>query len=379
MNLRTSEYRSILLGEHPAPCLSLYEPTHRRQPDRRQDPIRYKNLVKALDEALRRDDASAQADTLLAPFRALEDDHAFWNEGQEGLAIFGARDVFRVYRLQRTVPERAIVADSFHTKPLLRILQSSDRFHVLGLNRREARLYEGSRDAIVPIEIVPGSSRMVTDEPAAEASPRDTNVGSTLGAPTTREGNDATQDVVDHDTDQFFRRVDDAVLTHHSRPTALPLLLAALPQYHRRFRAASRNPMLVDAAIDVYPPDIGQDALRERLWDCMRPRYTQRLATLADTYRAGLAKNVATDDIVRAAKAAAEQRVATLLIEADRLVPGRFDARTGDVSFGDDDSVGVDDVLDDLGEQVLRTGGDVVVVPRGDMPSATGIAATFRF
>jgi hypothetical protein len=379
MNLRTSEYRSILLGEHPAPCLSLYEPTHRRQPDRRQDPIRYKNLVKALDEALRRDDASAQADTLLAPFRALEDDHAFWNEGQEGLAIFGARDVFRVYRLQRSVPERAIVADSFHTKPLLRILQSSDRFHVLGLNRREACLYEGSRDAIVPIEIIPGSLRMATDEPVAEASPRDTNVGSKLGAPTTREGDDATQDVVDHDTDRFFRRVDEAVLTHHSRPMALPLLLAALPQYHRRFRAASRNPMLVDAAIDVYPPDIGQDALRERLWDCMRPRYTQRLATLADIYRAGLAKNVATDDIVRAAKAAAERRVATLLIEADRLVPGRFDARTGDVSFGDDDSVGVDDVLDDLGEQVLRTGGDVVVVPRGDMPSATGIAATFRF
>jgi hypothetical protein len=379
MNLRTSEYRSILLGEHPAPCLSLYEPTHRRQPDRRQDRIRYKNLVKALDEALRRDGASAHADALIAPFRALEDDHAFWNEGQEGLAIFGARDFFRVYRLPRTVPERAIVADSFHTKPLLRILQSSDRFHVLGLNRREACLYEGSRDAIVPIEIVPGSLRMVTDEPVAEASPRDTSVGSTLGAPTTREGDDATQDVVDHDTDQFFRRVDDAVLTHHSRATALPLLLAALPQYHRRFRAASRNPMLVDAAIDVYPPDIGQDALRERVWDRMRARYTQRLAGLADAYRAGLARNVATDDIVRAAKAAAERRVATLLIEADRMIPGRFDARTGNVSFRDDDTVGVDDVLDDLGEQVLRTGGDVVVVPRIDMPSATGIAATFRF
>ncbi|HWD34731.1 MAG TPA: hypothetical protein VG840_01135, partial [Casimicrobiaceae bacterium] len=165
MNLRTSEYHSILMGEHPAPCVSLYEPTHRRQPDRRQDPIRYRNLVKAIDEALRRDYPSAHADALLAPFRALEDDHAFWNEGQEGLAIFGARDLFRVYRLQRTVPERAIVADSFHTKPLLRILQSSDRVHVLGLNRREARLYEGSRDAIVPIEIVPGSLRMVTDEP----------------------------------------------------------------------------------------------------------------------------------------------------------------------------------------------------------------------
>jgi len=378
MNLRTSEYRSILLGEHPAPCLSLYEPTHRRQPDRRQDPIRYKNLVKALDEALRRDCAAAHADALLAPFYALEDDHAFWNQGQEGLAIFGASDLFRVFRLHRSVPERAIVADSFHTKPLLRILQSSDRFHVLGLNRREACLYEGSRDAIVPIDIVPGSPRMVTDEPVAEASPRDTVVGSTLDAPTTRAGGDATQDVVDHDTDRFFRRVDEAVMMHHSRAAALPLLLAALPQYHRRFRATSRNPMLVDATIDVYPPEIGEDALRERVWDCMRPRYSARLGALAGTYRAGLAKDGATDDIVRAAKAAAERRVATLLIEADRVIPGRFDARTGDVSF-DDDGLGVDDVLDDLGEYVLRTGGDVVVVPRVDMPSATGIAATFRF
>ena len=88
-----------------------------------------------------------------------------------------------------------------------------------------------------------------------------------------------------------------------------------------------------------------------------------RLAGIADAYRAGLAKNFATDDIVRAAKAAADRRVATLLIEADRMIPGRFDARTGTVSFAEDDSVGVDDVLDDLGEQVLRTGGDVVVVP----------------
>lgn len=379
MNVRASEYREILLAEHRGPCLSLYEPTHRRQPDRRQDPIRYKNLVKALAESLRRDRSAAEADALLAPFRALEDDHAFWNTGQEGLAIFAARDLFRVYRLQRSVPERAIVADSFHTKPLLRVLQSSDRYHVLGLNRREACLYEGNRHAIAPIDIVPGSARMVTEEPRAEARAGDAVVGSTLGAPTTRKGVDATQDVVDHDTERFFRRVDEAVIVHHSRPTGLPLLLAALPQYHGRFRASSGNPALVDAALDVYPPDLPVDALCARAWECMRPRYTARLAALADAYRTALAKDGATDDIVRAAQAASQARVGTLLIEADRVVRGRIDPASGRVSFADDDATGVDDVLDDLGEQVLRTGGDVVVVPRADMPSATGIAATFRF
>jgi L-idonate 5-dehydrogenase len=39
----------------------------------------------------------------------------------------------------------------------------------------------------------------------------------------------------------------------------------------------------------------------------------------------------------------------------------------------------VDDLLDDLGEHVLRTGGDVVVVPAARMPTGTGVAATFRY
>jgi hypothetical protein len=379
MNPRTSEYRSVLLGEHPSPCLSLYEPTHFRQPDRRQDPIRFKNLVKALDECLRRDYKPSETEGLLAPFHALAEDHMFWNRGQSGLAIFAAPDLFRICRLQRSVPERAIVAQSFHTKPLLRILQSSDRFHVLGLNRREARLYEGNRDAIAGIDILPGVPRMVTDEPPAKRDARDLVVGSILGAPTTRQGDDATQDVVDHDTDTFFRRVDDAVLTHHTRPTGLPLLLAALPQYHRRFRSVSANHMLVDTALDTYPPHMLDEGLRERAWEAIRPRYRARLAALCDTYRAAKPDDLATDDVAKAAMAAVESRVETLLIEAERMIPGHLDADTGVATFDDLERPDTDDLLDDLGEQVLRRGGDVVVVPRDDMPSSTGVAATFRF
>ena len=379
MNPRTSEYRSVLLAEHPAPCLSLYEPTHFRQPDRRQDPIRFKNLVKALDESLRHDYKASETDELLAPFHALEDDRAFWNHGQSGLAIFAAPDLFRIYRLQRSVPERAVVARSFHTKPLLRILQSSDRFHVLGLNRREACLYEGNRDAIAAIDILPGFARMVTNEPRAERGAQDLVTGSLLSAPTTRQGDDATQDVVDHDTDTFFRRVDEAVLAHHSRPTGLPLLLAALPQYHHRFRNVTANPMLARAALDTYPPDMPNESLRERAWEAMRPRYRARLAALCDAYASAKPDDLATDDVAKAATAAVESRVATLLIEAERMIPGQIDLATGKVQFGDPDRPDTDDVLDDLGEQVLRTGGNVVVVPKDDMPSSTGLAATFRF
>jgi hypothetical protein len=382
MNALASEYRDVLLEAHEPPCLSLYQPTHRRQPDRRQDSIRFRNLVKALEECLRRDYPARDVQSLLAPFYALANDSAFWNHGQDGLAVFAAADMFRVYPLPRSVPERTFVADGFHIKPLLRILQSADRFHILGLNRREACLFAGSRDGIAEIDLQPGVGRMVTDMPVGDV---DTSVPATrvyawtLGAPTTRQGTDATQDVVDHDTDRFFRIVDQAVIAHHSQPGGLPLLLAALPEYHHRFRAISSNPQLIDIALDVYPDAISRKALCERAWQAMRPRYLQRIAALADAYQVAKAREQATDDVRRAAEAAVAGRVATLMLEADRMMAGRIDAASGAVTFVDNDNGDVDDVLDDLGEQVLRNGGEVVVVPIERMPSTTGIAATYRY
>jgi hypothetical protein len=37
---------AAFLEDQKNPCLSLYQPTHRRHPENLQDPIRYKNLLK---------------------------------------------------------------------------------------------------------------------------------------------------------------------------------------------------------------------------------------------------------------------------------------------------------------------------------------------
>ena len=61
------------------------------------------------------------------------------------------------------------------------------------------------------------------------------------------------------------------------------------------------------------------------------------------------------------------------------MIPGRIDAATGAITRADLDNPVVDDALDDLGEQVLRTGGEVVVVPADRMPTTTGVAARYRY
>jgi hypothetical protein len=79
------------------------------------------------------------------------------------------------------------------------------------------------------------------------------------------------------------------------------------------------------------------------------------------------------------ARAAVEGRVETLLIEADREIPGRIDPATGRVEPGDLSHPEIGDLIDDLAVIVFRLKGTVVVVPAERMPVATGVAATYRF
>src|SRR5690606_11382770 len=150
------------------PCLSLYQPTHRAFPDRQQDPIRFRNLLKELEQSLLKRYPGRDVDALLSPLRELADDDAFWNHPADGLAVLRADDLIRVYRLQRPVAPLAVAADSFHTKPLMRIAQSADRYQILGIDRQKARLFEGNRDGL---EEIPLGDAPATRDEALDRAP----------------------------------------------------------------------------------------------------------------------------------------------------------------------------------------------------------------
>jgi hypothetical protein len=382
MDALERDYNSVLLADHEPPCLSLYQPTHRSHPEKQQDPIRFRNLVRELELSLRQEYAKRETAAILGRFHNLAADAGFWNRVLDGLAVFATPNLFKVYRLQRPVRELAVVADSFHTKPLMRILQSADRHYVLGLNRQEARLFEGNRYAFDEVELAPGVPRTVSEVVGEkEGGPERKNrvYGPAGPGGTTRHGTDVRQQERDSDTERFFRAVDDAVLEHYSRPSAMPLLLAALAEHHHLFRKVSRNPALIADAIDTYPGALSMDELRERAWQLILPLYLGRLSGLIERFGAAQAAELGGQDPAEIARAAAASRISTLLIEADRVIPGRFDSATGAVQFASLDDPGVNDLLDELGEHVVKTGGEVVIVPAERMPTETGIAAIYRF
>jgi hypothetical protein len=68
-----------------------------------------------------------------------------------------------------------------------------------------------------------------------------------------------------------------------------------------------------------------------------------------------------------------------MLVDADRHIPGRIEASTGAITLVKSGAADVGDLLDDIGEQVLRTRGEVVVVPSDRMPAPGGVAAIYRY
>lgn len=366
------------------PCLSLYQPTHRHHPENQQDPILFGNLVKALQDSLEQRFPAEERQPLLQPFLELADNRDFWDHTLDGLAILGGKDTFRIYKLQRPVAALAVVADSFHVKPLIRTLQSADRYQVLGLSRHEVKLYEGNRDGLDAISLHPAVPASLSDALGEELTDPHLTVASYGGVGGSQapmhHGHGGRKAEVDIDTERFFRIVDREVLKHHSQPSGLPLILAALPEHHHRFHEISKNPLLLPESIAIHPDSLPSiDDLRQRAWQLMEPRYLARLTDLVEAFGDARAKGLADDDPAQIARAVVSGRVATLLIEAQREVPGRINTETGDIEPGELSDSDANDMLDEMGSLTLKMGGQVVVIPAERMPTKTGIAAIYRY
>ena len=113
-NLISNEAITELLSFKGQHCLSLYQPTHRHPPDNQHNASRFRRLVGQLAASLEQH-ACADARGLLAPFEALGHDADFWQQSLDGLAVMGGAGLFRVYKLQRAVPELTMVETNFQS------------------------------------------------------------------------------------------------------------------------------------------------------------------------------------------------------------------------------------------------------------------------
>lgn len=361
-----NEIIEVLESVNGGPCLSLYQETHRTSPDNIQDPIRFRNLVRLLELSLREKYPESNVQDFMQPFDSLAKDHEFWAHTLEGLAVLVGNDQFLVFRLRRAVPELAVAENVFFLGPLRRYLQSVDSFQILGLSLNKLRLFEGNRDflyEITPDPEVPITLNSVLGDNLTEIGKSvSSHSGIGSGTAPSHHSYSDKQNEVDVDTEKYFRSVDIAVLNHHSRPSSLPLILACLPEHQHLFHRISSNPFLLDEGLAINPEALSLKELKERAWEFVEPIYLEKLTMLANEFLAAEAKGLGSDDWVQITKAAAKGKIATLLINPDRL-----------------DKAGIGKAIEELSELVGKKGGLVQIIPSEYMPGQSGIAASYRY
>jgi hypothetical protein len=333
-----------------SPCLSLYQPTHRVQPDSAQDRVQFRRGIEDLSQALSHAFGVHDVQTLLDAFHHLANDADFWDHTLDGLAVFASPLGFRAFVLPHRVPAQTTVGSGFYTAPLRRFLQSVDRYQVLCLSRDQARLFEGNRDALEELVLGP--------EVPANADQVRIPEGGTL------------------DEDRYFRALDLALLKHHSKPSGLPLILAALPEHQHRFRQLSQNKRLLPVGLDVHPGAMNIRALSIMAWHVVEPQRNARQQVWIDAFVVARAQGRSSDDVRKTALAAAQGRVGLLLIESDKSFSGQLDPCNGHIVLSKN-PMG-HDVLDDIAELVESQGGAVRVIPAAHMPTRSGLAAAMR-
>lgn len=96
-----------------------------------------------------------------------------------------------------------------------------------------------------------------------------------------------------------------------------------------------------------------------------------------NAFQTAKANATGSDNLAQIVQAAVENRVETILLEANKFISGKIDEKSGGIETENVTNLN-NDFLDELIEIVLKKKGEVVVLPKEMMPGNTGVAAIYR-
>jgi hypothetical protein len=359
--------------------VSIYLPTHRRPQEGRSDQILFRNLCREAERVLERDlpgPITRELKDRLAAF----DREEFWEAGRrsDGLAVFVCQGRSAAYRLPGRFPELQVVGASFHTKPLIRFLQgNSFAYYLLALNVQRVALYEGLGDAIVelPLDNVPQAPE------EDQYAPIEVQHGvRQKGGARIHYGQGGRKEHAKEELEKFFRVVARELGKTRLKASSRPLVLAASAHHQPLFRKVAQLPSLLEEGVVVDPAKLTPDELKAEARRVLEPEIQRRIGRARDAFGHARSKGHGSDVLGDVAAAVVQGRVRTLLVESGRRIWGMLNPVTGEILPGDPARNAYDvDLLDELAEATLVSGGEVFVLTRDEMPTANGIAAVFRF
>ncbi|MCX4552664.1 chemotaxis protein [Streptomyces sp. NBC_01387] len=371
-NALTPALLQTLRKKQPHPVVSVSMPTHRREPDNAQDSVRLRNLM---TEAGRRIDADESVSRQVRVGLKAQLDRALaevdLRYSLDGLVIFAGTDEYQIWVLERAVPERVVVSDSYLTRNLVAARAQARPYWVLAVAATRATLWHGSGETVREHT---GNTFPVTPDELQNDPQREERVG------------DVASTFQDEETRRFLREVDTAlgaILTAVPRPLYVVGLAPALSLLED-VGTATRNAagkVLTGGMVNGPAYELHKE-LEPSLAEFQR-RTAERTADRLDaargrrTFAAGLDEVWEAVREGRAAFVAVEEGFQqTVRVKEGHLAPA--DPAEHE-SQAPDDGIVREDIVDELVELALDSGAEVAFVPDGTLADHQHIAAELRY
>lgn len=390
MNTVTLESITPLLHTENIATVSLYFPTHRypTADHIQEDKIRFKNLIRAGKEAL--EAKGVDADTIRKIGNRLEDlynNDEFWPYTTEGLAVFASLEDFHYYQLPMECDERACAGGDYDVTPLLAFLSYDQPYYVLALATHQPMLYRGDMYGVQPVEIeLPESpeAALNIDELYSNSQTERAWGGHGPGNPSSgSHGQGDSRQAGTEERLEFFRLIDDKIMTSDQVDSSVPLLLAGSEGEISEYRTCSRHKHLLSTNLNgnyTHSAGVKPQDLQARAWQIIEKELgRKKRSTAVEKFNElhGTGKSSAELSDIR--QSAQTGKVDTLLVGMLTI--------TRDAVRDDESSVTKlifpegykKDGIEACARAVYDQGGTIMALLQEEMPNNVPVAAIYRY
>ncbi len=363
-----------------SPCVSLYMPAHKTGRELRQNPVRFKNLVKKAAEYCQAQGIRVdEAKDMLAPHKKLLENPLFWQKQSDGLAIFATPRIFEVFRLPIKFAELAAAGSAFIFKPLFFYLSEYGKFYLLQLTKNRVKLYQGSIESISEIECpeLPQDLASALWYKDYEKQLQLHHGGKYKEGSTIFHGHGAGRDDLKIRIARYLRHVDKN-LAKCIKDKNTPLVIASVDYFLPIWRQVSSYPNIMSQALPGNTENINEEKLREDGWKIAREYYgaakAKAIEKCADVMKTPQGSYVPQDII----KLSWQGKVGELLAPFGKQIWGKFNRKTGNAELHIKQEP---DDIDLLSLAVFFTflhNGKVYVVNADEIPQKNKLVAILR-
>lgn len=383
MDLLSKEELKRLIQKKDTPCISIYMPTYPTSPGAKQNPIRFKNLIREAEERLKMSGLrGSEAGRLLKPAKMLLKDGIFWQHQGNGLATFISSEFFHHYCLPVTFKELLVVTDRFHIKPLLHFFSNDGRFFILALSQNEVRLFHATRHIINEIQLkgIPGSlaEALQYDDPERQLQFHTRTPGTSGERAAIFHGHGIGIDDAKDNILRYFYQIDHG-LHDLLKEEQAPVVLAGVEYLFPIYKEANAFLNLMEDGITGNPEGLRPEELHRQAWEIVKPYFLKAQEKAIEQYRQFSGSERISQDLKEIVQAAHDGRIDLLFVAVGIQKWGTFDPDRLTIRLHQEAEPGDEDLLDLAAIHTLLNGGTVFAVEPEKVPDQAPLAGLFRY